>query len=325
MIDQKDVFNEVLAELAVADPRVLALTADMGSRILPDFMRLYPDRTLNFGVAEQSMLAQAAGLARGGFMPFATTIAAFISMRAFEQVRTDIGYPGLNVKIVGTGSGLAYGTLGPTHFALEDVALLRTIPNLTILCPADGPETAWALRAAYDIEGPVYIRLDRGKVPSVYADADSALGEHRVGRADWVSDDGGRERVDVCLIATGVMAHEALLADARLADEGIMASVVNMHTLKPLDEEAVVRASRRSRGLVTVEDHTVIGGLGSAVATCLATHPRAEHRPLRILGVPDLFPHLTDDADGLRAAYGLNAEGIARAARELLLLAHLTD
>jgi len=317
MQDQKDVFNDVLSDLAAEDPRVVALTADMGTRILPEFMARYPERFYNLGVAEQNLISHAAGLAVGGLIPFVTTIAAFLSMRAFEQIRTDVAYPGLAVKIVGTGGGLSYGVLGPTHFALEDLALLRTIPGLTVLSPADGPETAWAVRRAHQIEGPVYIRLDRGKTPTVYQGQN--LGDHRGGQADWLPATADSDApLDVCLIATGVMVHEAIMAAEQLAAEGVQAAVVNVHTLKPLDEDAIAHASARARAVVTVEDHTVIGGLGSAVATCLMTHPRAHRGPVRILGSPDLFPHITGDATALRAAYGLTGAAIARSAHDVL-------
>lgn len=305
--DQRDALSEALEELAREDDRIIALSADMGSRIIPGFIKKYPDRFFNFGIAEQGMLGAAAGLALSGFVPFVTTLACFLSMRTCEQVRTDIAYPRVNVKIVGTGGGLSYGNLGSTHQALEDISLMRAVANLVVMAPADVVETKCAVKAAAKYDGPVYIRLGRGAGPVVH-EAESIDG-FRIGKAIKL-----RHGKDVTLIATGTILSKALMAADALESVGIHASVLSMHTVKPLDREAVLEAATETGGIVTVEDNTVIGGLGSAVAELLSTTCPTR---LRIIGIPDTYT-IVGSPEDLYREYHMDVPDIVAAAKEIL-------
>jgi transketolase len=303
---QTEAFSAVLLELVTADPRVYALSADMGSRIIASFMKARPDRYLNFGIAEQGMVGAAAGLALSGLIPFVTTISVFLSMRTLEQVRTDIAYPGLNVKIVATGGGLSYGALGPTHQGLEDLSLMRAIANLVVMAPADAAETRSALKAAAAHAGPVYIRLGRGPVPVIHVEEEVA--DFQIGRAIEL-----HQGNDVTLLATGTLLGAALQAAEELARRGIEARVLSVPTVKPLDEAAVLRAATETRGLVTIEDNRLTGGFGSAVAEFLSiTRPT----PLRMIGIPDVYP-VVGTPEELYREYHMDVPDIVAAALEL--------
>ncbi len=305
--DQRAMLARILCERATTDPDLLVLTADMGTRIVPEFVEQHPGRFLNLGVAEQNLVACAAGLARLGFTPVVTTIAAFLSMRALEQIRTDVAYPALKVIMVGTGGGVAYGNLGATHFGLEDLAIFRVIPNLTVLCPADAAETAWALEEAFVSDGPVYIRLDRGPITNVYTEEPPPRGLSSV----WLIGRGAA--VDVLLIATGTRVQACLEAAKMASSSRLRIGVVNARTIKPFDHALLIEASQMTdRLIITVEDHTTVGGLGSAVAQCLAVEPTAHRVPIISLGIPDTFPHGTHSASDLYRRYGLDAALIAR-------------
>jgi transketolase len=303
---QTEAFSAVLLELVTRDPRVYALSADMGSRIIASFMQARPDRFLNFGIAEQGMVGAAAGLALSGLIPFVTTISVFLSMRALEQVRTDIAYPGLNVKIVATGGGLSYGALGPTHQGLEDLSLMRAIANLVVMAPADAAETRSALKAAAAHAGPVYIRLGRGPVPVIHVEDEVA--DFQIGRAIEL-----HQGNDVTLLATGTLLGAALQAAEELARRGIEARVLSVPTVKPLDEAAVLRAATETRGLVTIEDNRLTGGFGSAVAEFLSiTRPT----PLRMIGIPEVYP-VVGTPEELYREYHMDVPDIVAAALEL--------
>jgi transketolase len=303
---QTQAFADVLLELTAADPRVYAVSADMGSRIFPSFMKARPDRYLNFGIAEQGMMSAAAGLALSGLKPFVTTISVFLSMRALEQVRTDIAYPGLNVKILATGGGLSYGALGPTHQGLEDLSLMRALAKMIVMAPADAAETRSALKAAAAIDGPVYLRVGRGPVPAIHA-GDEVPG-FRIGQAIEM-----RPGNDVALLATGIILGSALEAADELARQGIEARVLSLPTVKPLDKAAVLRAAAETRGIVTIEDNRVVGGFGSAVAEYLGqTRPT----PLRMIGIPEVYPVVGAPED-LYREYHMAAPDIVAAARGL--------
>jgi transketolase len=257
-------YGQALLDIATDNERVVALSADLGnSSGLDRFKKTFPDRFINVGVAEQNLVGVAAGVAREGFIPFASSFAPFISMRASEQVRMNLGYMNLNVKAVGIGSGLAMGFLGNSHFGLEDVAVLRSIPGITVVCPADCAEVVKTVRAAAQFEGPMYIRLT-GSVncPVVYA------GDYdfQVGKAVRM-----REGADLAMIATGSMVAASLAAAQELENEGISAGVFNFHTLKPLDVDLLREICNSFPSVVTVEEHSVIGGLGSAVAEATAS------------------------------------------------------
>lgn len=303
----REVYGDALVELATAHPEVVALTADlMLSHKLKGFHDTHPERFFNVGIAEQDLMGVSAGLAVDGKIPFATTFAAFASMRAHEQVRTDIAYPNLPVKIVGTMGGLSGGTAGPTHSGLEDIGVMRLMPGMTVIAPSDPLHLAQFVQQAYDTPGPVYIRLGRGEDPVVYPEGHQV----RIGRAVTAATGD-----DVTIISTGVMLRHALAAAARLAADGIGARVLDMHTVKPLDVEAVQAAIEETGRIVTVEDHLVTGGLGSAVAEVVADGG-APCRLVR-LGIPDLFSIIGSPAD-LYREHGYDETGIERAARSLV-------
>lgn len=261
LLSSTDTWGETLVELGRADPRIVAVTADLADTTkLHRFKKEFPGRTINVGIAEQNLMAVAAGLAATGLVPVVCTYATFASLRAAEFVRTDIAYNGRNVKIIGTLAGVAFGQGGPTHHSVEDLALLRAIPGMTVLAPSDGAEMAEALRAAVAMEGPVYLRFGRGTEPPARPGAPFEIGKAATLRAGN----------DATVVACGATVHAALGAAERAAAEGIDVRVVSMSTLKPLDEAAVLTAARETRRLVTVEDHNVIGGLGSAVADVVA-------------------------------------------------------
>ena len=296
-------FNKAMCDLAGKDPRVFLLSADMGT-VHPEFIKEHKTRFLNFGIAEQNMIGAAAGLALCGKIPFAATLACFIAMRACEQVRTDISYPCLNVKFFGFGCGTSFGNLASTHHSTEDLAIMRAIPHMTVLSPASPVEVYKAVFAAADYPGPVFIRAARGDELLIY-DGDY---DFTIGKAIPL-----RDGKDVSILATGVAVARALLAAGELEKKGIDARVVNIHTIKPLDQEAVVNAATDVKGVITVEDHNIYGGLGSAVAEILAE----EHLgPLIRLGIPDLFCVVGTHAQ-IMDKHGVGVEDIAKAAQEL--------
>jgi transketolase len=306
LFDCRDAFQRTLVELAAADDRIVAVVNDsVGSSKLGDFGKAYPDRLINVGIAEQNMVGVGAGLANGGRIPFVSGAAPFLTGRALEQIKADVAYSNTNVKLCGQSPGMAYGELGPTHHSIEDLAWLRAIANLTVIVPADPVETEQVIRWAAATEGPVFIRVSRMKVPVVHADDYT----FEPGRATTL-----RDGDDITIIACGVLVTRALEAADRLAEEGVRARVINMATVRPLDREAVVAAAAETGAIVTAEEHTVHGGLGSAVAEVVVEeHPV----PMRILGVPGVFAP-TGTAEALLERFGLTAYGIVQAAGELL-------
>jgi len=281
MLGQRGTCGYVLADLAEQDDRILCMTADLCTTSgLDRFRDAHPDRMLNMGIAEQNMVGVAAGLAMDGYQVFTSTFATFASMRAVEQLRTMLAYMKLNVKVIGMASGFSMGFFGNTHYSMEDLAVTRAIPHLTVVSPADALETAKIITAASQSDQPFYIRLTgAGNMPMVYRE-DYEL---EIGKAIWL-----REGKDVCLIATGSMVYQSLEAAKQLEAEGISCSVINMHTIKPLDNEAIDLACASHRLIVTVEEHSVIGGLGGAVAERLAE--KTNHPPHLRIGVQDVFP-----------------------------------
>ncbi len=305
LYDCRDAFENKLRELASEDQRIVAVVNDsVGSSKLNQFGQMYPVRLVNVGIAEQNMIGVGAGLANGGLIPFVCGAAPFLTGRALEQIKADIAYSNANVKLCGMSSGMAYGELGPTHHSIEDMAWLRAIANMTVIVPADPVETAQAVEVAANTEGPMFIRLSRLPVPIVH-DPDYHF---EIGKAALLRDGG-----DITLIANGVLVCQALAAAEMLAKEGVQARVLNMSTVRPLDNEAVQAAATETGGIVTAEEHTVFGGLGSAVAeVVVTTHPV----PMRILGVPGVFAP-TGSASWLLEHFGLTAQGIFDAALEL--------
>ena len=304
--DCRDAFETTLRELASHDQRIVAVVNDsVGSSKLNQFGQMYPVRLVNVGIAEQNMVGVGAGLANGGLIPFVCGASPFLTGRALEQIKADLAYSNANVKLCGISSGMAYGELGPTHHSIEDVAWLRAIANMTVIVPADSIETAQAIATAANVEGPMFLRISRLPVPDVH----DATYRFQIGKAALL-----HEGNDVTLIANGVLVCRALEAAELLAKQGIHARVLNMSTVRPLDQEAVIAAATETHGIVTVEEHTTFGGLGSAVAeVVVTTHPV----PMRLLGIPGVFAP-TGSASWLLEHFGLTAQGIFDAALELV-------
>lgn len=299
-------YGKTLAKLGAENPDIVVLDADLsGSTQTHHFAKAFPDRFFNMGVAEQDLMGTAAGLALGGKIPFASTFAMFATGRAWEQIRQTIAYGNLNVKIVASHGGVTVGEDGGSHQAVEDLALMRILPNMVVLAPADGPETRAMTRWAATYQGPVYLRTGRTSLPVIYDDSY----RFRLGRGSLL-----REGGDLTLAGLGVMVHACLEAAQLLAQEGIAARVVNLSCLKPLDWELLVACARETGALVTAEEHLVTGGLGSAVSEVLAEHLPV---PLRRIGVRDTFG-ISGDAANLLKHYGLTAADVAAAARQVL-------
>lgn len=306
LYDCRDAFAKALQELAATDPRVVVVVNDsVGSSKVGEFRKAFPQRTINVGIAEQNMIGVAAGLANGGKIPFVCGASCFLTGRALEQIKADVAYSEANVKLCGMSSGVAYGELGPTHHSIEDLAWLRAIANLTVIVPADPVETEQAVRAAWRAKGPMFLRISRMRVPIVH----DANYQFAIGRAARL-----RDGDDLTVIANGVMVSRALDAATLLADKGINARVLNISTVRPLDREAIIEAASQTGRIVTVEEHTIYGGLGGAVAEVVAT---TKPVPMRILGIPGVFAP-TGSASWLLEHFGLTAEGIYQAALELI-------
>jgi transketolase len=300
MLGQRGSFGVAMLDAFAQAPNVMVLTADLGTTAgLDRFRSTHPDRFLNVGIAEQNMVGIAAGLAKEGFNVFATTFATFATMRAYEPTRVHLGYMKRNIKLIGLGSGLAMGQYGNTHYGIEDIALMRAVPGLTIISPADGAEVVKTVACLVNHDGPVYVRLT-GTMnnPIVYREEY----DFRIGKAVWL-----REGADCTLVATGTMVHESMAAAKALAEQGISAAVLNMHTIRPLDEEALDRAVKTTRRLVTVEEHSIVGGLGGAVSEHLA---RLGNARLLTLGLPHAFGNIGEYKYLLRK-YGLHGADIA--------------
>lgn len=305
----RDAFGLALIELAAQDDRIVAITADVPDSVrMTEFRQRWPERFFDFGIAEQNMMAAAAGFARCGKIPFVSLYAIFASLRAAEQARTDIAYANLPVRICASHSGISLGQGGPTHHAVEDIAYYRTLANMTVIAPADGIATAAALFALSDLPGPVYLRMSRAAEPTVY----TQMFDFTIGKARRV-----RDGSDISLLAYGGSVGRSLQAAEILAGAGIEARVIDMASVKPLDVQVILNAAETG-AILTIEEHTIIGGLGSAVAEVLAEAgllvPRVRFRRL---GIPDVFT-LAGPYPDLLAHYALDAQGIARTARELL-------
>ena len=302
--DCRDAFAKTVEALAEADPRIVTVVSDsVGSSKLVNFRKRFPERMVNVGIAEQTVVAVGAGLANGGKVPFVSAAACFLTGRALEQIKADIAYSNVNVKLIGQSSGIAYGELGPTHHSIEDMAWLRLFNNLTLIVPSDPWETEQAIRAAAAMDGPVFVRVSRMPVPAL----ERKNPHFAIGKAETLVDGD-----DVAIIANGTMVHRAIEAAQALAAEGIHARVVNMATVNPLDEATILSAAATG-AIVTVEEHSVRGGLGGAVAEVVTTH---EPVPMRILGFPGFLP--TGSVEWLMEHFGLTASGIADAVRQVV-------
>ena len=304
-IATRESYGNGLVELGKEHDNVVVLDADLaGATKTAIFKKAFPDRHFNCGIAECNLVDVGAGLSTMGLVPFVSTFAMFAAGRAYEQVRNTIGYPHLNVKICATHGGISVGEDGASHQCCEDFALMRTIPGMTVMCPSDDVEARKMLHAAYEMDGPVYIRFGRAATPVYHAEDFSFV----VGKGEVLQDG-----TDVAVIATGILVPEAIEAGKRLAAEGISTRVINMATIKPLDTELVLRAARECGRIVTVEEHNIIGGLGEAVCATLAEGCPV---PVRRVGVNDAFGHSGPAAELLKE-FGLTADHIAETARTL--------
>ena len=307
-IATREAYGQTLAALALEDENIVVLDADLSkSTKTADFAKVAPGRFFNAGIAEQNMTGVAAGLAAAGKTPFISSFAVFAAGRAFEQIRNSIAYPALNVKIAATHAGISVGEDGGSHQAIEDIALMRALPNMTVLSPADGPEAALAVRAAAKHQGPVYLRLGRLAVPLIHGE------NYRFNLGRGVLELPGR---DIVIFATGMMVGHALEAAALLAEEGIFAAVANIHTIKPLDTEFVLEQAALCGAALSVEEHSIIGGLGSAIAETLLEG--GCYVPFLRLGVADQFGQSGSPA-ALMKHYGLTPIPIAMRAKEVLV------
>ena len=301
-----EIYGQALVELGRAHPEVVALTADLAkSTKIGDFMKEFPDRFFNVGIAEQNLFGVAAGMARAGLVPFLSTFSQFASFRAADQLHTDLCYQNVNAKVIATHSGTSFGQAGSTHHAICDLAVTRAIPNLTVICPADGYETYNAVMAAYETPGPFYIRINRGFDRVLYENKDYGF---ELGKAVEV-----HPGTDLTLIACGSCVFQAYEAAKFLEQaDGLKIRVLDMHTIKPIDKEAILKAVSETRRIITVEDHNVIGGLGSAVAEVVVESGKG--CAFKKLGVQDAFAPIGLHED-IMSTLGIDANGIIEAVR----------
>ena len=301
----REAFGDALAELG-SDERIVVVDGDVNNSTFTNkFMERYPERFFNAGIAEANMVGIAAGLAACGKIPVAASFSTFLMSNAFDQIRMSVAFPNLNVKLVGSHAGISIGEDGPSQMAIEDVALACALPGFTVIVPADGPSTAAATRAMIERDGPTFLRCGRPKVPVIYRDDP----DFHLGRANVL-----REGDDITLVANGIMVAMALDAAAALADEGLEARVLDMHTVKPIDSAAIERAANETRGIVVAEEHLAYGGLGATVAMVVA-----ERRPTRMAFVDIGDTYATSGTpEELLTQYGLTPEAILDAARRVL-------
>ena len=303
-IATRDSYGKALAELGAQYDNLVVLDADLaGATKTATFQKAFPDRHFDCGIAEANMVCMAAGLSTTGLVPFASTFAMFAAGRAFEQIRNSIGYPHLNVKIGATHGGISVGEDGASHQCCEDFGLMRTIPGMVVMSPADDVEARAMVRAAYLHNGPVYIRFGRAAVPVIHEEGMP----FEIGQGEVI-----REGKDVAIIANGLMVYEAMVAAEELAQAGIDAMVINMATIKPLDDELVLSAAKKCGKIITCEEHSVIGGLGEAVCSLLSEQLPT---PVRRIGVKDVFGE-SGPAAALLKKYGLSSENIVAVAKE---------
>ena len=306
-IATRESYGNALVELGAEYPDLVVLDADLAAATKTSvFRKAYPDRHIDCGIAECNMVSIAAGLSTMGKIPFVSSFAMFAAGRAFEQVRNSVGYPHLNVKIGATHAGITVGEDGASHQCNEDIALMRTIPGMVVMCPADDVEVRAAVRAAVEYKGPVYIRFGRAACPVINDTPDYKF---EIGKGTVV-----REGTDVTVVATGICVGSALEAAEKLAQEGISAEVINICTIKPLDEEIIIQSARKTGKVVTAEEHSVIGGLGSAVCDALCkSHPV----PVKKIGMQDIFGE-SGSAAALVEKYKLDGKGVYEQVKEFL-------
>lgn len=308
MVPTRDGFGEGLVELGRKNKDIVVLSADLTDSTRANwFKKEFPDRFFGLGVAEQDMIGTAAGFALAGKTPFACTFGVFASGRAWDQIRVSVAYMKLNVKIAGTHGGISVGGDGATHQALEEIALMRILPNMTVVVPCDAYEAKKATIAAAGIRGPVYLRLGRSGVPFITKETDP----FKIGKADTI-----REGKDLAIFACGQMVYESMLACDMLEKEGISSRLVNMHTPKPIDKNAIIKAARETGAIVTAEEHTVMGGLGSAIAEVVSENCPV---PVKFVGVRDKFG-VSGEPDELFEHFGLKAKNIVSAAKAAIAM-----
>ena len=301
-------FIRILINRAKADKRIYLLVGDVGFSLVEPFAKKFPERFINVGIAEQNMIGVACGMALSGKIVFIYSLTNFPTLRCFEQIRNDICYHNANVKIVTAGSGFTYGTLGVTHHTTEDLAIMRALPNMTVISPGDPVESELAMRAVINQKGPCYLRLQKTGDPLVYKN----FPKFKIGRAITV-----RKGNDITLIATGGILYNTVRASELLAQRGINARVLSMHTVNPLDKKAILTAARQTNIIMTIEEHRVIGGLGSAVAEVLAETKNLKF-VFRRIGIDNKFDYKIGTQEYLRKKHSLSIEGIAKAALGLL-------
>ena len=300
----RDSYGAALVELGATCNDLVVLDADLaGATKTGTFKKAFSDRHYDFGIAEANMISAAAGMSTAGLVPFASSFAMFAAGRAFEQVRNSIGYPHLNVKIGATHGGISVGEDGASHQCCEDFALMRSIPGMTVICPADDIEAKAAVKAAYEHQGPVYLRFGRLAVPVFHSEDYQFV----IGKGEVI-----RDGKDVAIIANGLMVYEAVQAGEKLAEQGINARIINMSTIKPLDEELVLKAAKECGKIITCEEHSIIGGLGEAVCACVSEKCPV---PVRRIGVNDEFGH-SGPAVALLKQFGLCADHIVEVAKD---------
>ena len=301
----REAYGKILAELGAEYPNLVVMDADLsGSTKTSEFAKAYPERFFNMGIAEQNLYGAATGLALSGKTVCASTFAMFASGRAFEVIRNSIGYTGANVKICATHAGITVGEDGASHQTFEDIALMRTIPGMTVVNPCDGISTEKLMRQVIDMVGPCYVRLGRASVPEFYHASDEVV----LGKGNLL-----RDGKDVTIIATGIMVADAMEAAAQLAEQGIDARVIDIHTIKPLDEDIIVKAAQETGKIVTAEEHSIIGGLGSAVAELLARKCPVH---IEMVGQMDTFGESGTPAE-LKEKYGMTRDSIIAAVRKV--------
>lgn len=296
----RESYGEALEEIGVEDLKVVVLDADLsGATKTNIFGKKFPERFFDMGIAEQDMVGTAAGLATCGKIPYVSSFAVFLAGRTYDQIRASVAYPKLNVKLCATHAGITVGEDGATHQMLEDISLMRTLPNMTVISVSDDTETKWAVREIKEINGPVYLRLSRMSTPRIYTEDQ----EFEIGKGIQIGE--GR---DATVIATGVTVIEALKAQEELKEKNINIRVIDMHTIKPIDKEIVIKAAQETEKIITIEDHSVIGGLGSAVMEVLS-----ENYPKKVirLGIQDTFGE-SGKADLLMKKYGITSENIVK-------------
>lgn len=292
--------------IAKADRDIVVLASDSrGSASMGDFQKNFPDQFIEIGIAEQNIVGVAAGLASSGKKPYVTSPACFLSMRSAEQIKVDVAYSDTDVKLVGISGGISYGALGMSHHSVQDIALMRAIPNMTVIIPADRYETASMMKALKDHIGPVYIRVGRNPVEDVYEKEP----QFTIGKAQMI-----QQGTDISIIATGEMVSVAQKAAQLLLDNGICAEVLNMHTLKPLDEEAIISTAKKTGAIITLEEHSVYNGLGAAVAQVVSQNIPVK---MKIMGIPD-EPAIAGVSKEVYAHYGLTSENVYETAKEMI-------